>query len=1025
MDFLVLGPLEVRDQGVSVSLGSAKQRLLLASLLVKANQAVSIDWLADVLWGDELPADASGAIHTYVSRLRRLLEPSRAIGEASTIVLNRPPGYLLRVDDDQLDAAQFEALVANARRQMREHDPQAAVDALNEALGLWRGGVLAEFEDADFARGEVVRLEELRRVACDERFDAGLTLGQHDQLIGELEAFAAAEPLRERTRAQLMLALYRSGRQAEALRSYEEHRAYLSGELGVVPSASLQELERQIVQQSPELDWQAVGHHMPASGHWSDAISARQEHREASPGEDRRRGNIPRRPTSFIGRGSDVDVVARSVREGRLVTLTGVGGVGKTRLALEVADDLACDFEVGSWLCELSAAHDAEDVAQVLEATLRVASRAGSTPEDRVAEFLKDKEVLLVLDNCEHLVDVVGRFVTALVRDCPDVRFLVASRESLAIDGEQIWPVRPLPVPHGLLAVDALQAIESIRLFEMRARAASPAFLIDQDNAEAVAELCRQVDGIPLAIELAAARTTSMSPREIVEHLGGRFEVLARKSQSGEARHQTLWQTIDWSYSLLNSDERTLFERLSVYPGTFEASALSIVAGSEEPNGWAVRETLASLVTKSMVDASSVDGTTRFQMLETLRHFARDRLENSRDADKWRRRHAEFYASLAEEARPGLEGPDELPWRSRIHTELDNLRAAVGWALDEARDFSDRELAVRIVAALAYEAAADMSAGIGRWAARTSEWVEAYGSDRQAAVLAAAAWDAYAHGNFDKASELAESATQDDGGRSPVPMLPYAALSLLDVQSGRAQQAAERMLAATTVVDGAKACDRERADVRSFAAFCAVMADKPAEAATLIAEANELANRSGCPSARAHALAILGHVLEQEEPDRALIALEESIALTRQGASDFAASAALHKAAQLRARSGETTLAFVELRDSISQDHSRGSKPSLLYTLSIAVAVLADLGQVAASAVLAGVVTQGPMAPLISERLQTGGQARLDQSLQRCCDVLGDDEYQTCVDRGAAMPYDEVVAYAMQVLTQLASDETD
>ena len=694
--FGALGPLEVWVHSRAVGLGSAQVRSVLAALLVDANVVVSTDQLVEVLWGDEPPRSAPSSVQKLVYRLRSLLGP-----EAGDVLATRTPGYVLRVDSESYDAARFENLVSEARIALGGQDPAGAAARLEEALGLWRGPTFAEFASAEFAHAEAARLEELRSVATEERVEARLALGAHEELVGELEVLVDAAPFRERLWGELMLALYRSGRQAEALRAYGRLRALLGEELGIKPGEALRGLERAMLLQDPELEWPGFaprGPPLPSEGAGGPP-----------------RGNLPLQLNSFVGRDRELAAVVEALGESRLLTLTGVGGVGKTRLAVQAASRMLPGLRDGAWLCELAVAGDPDAMLQVVAVTLGVQARSGLSIEESVREFLRSKNLLLVLDNCEHLLDAAARFADAVLRESPDVCILATSREGLAVDAERIWALRSLPVPEPSAGVDDVVRSDAARLFADRAGAVQSDFVLDTSTASAVGELCRRLDGVPLAIELAAARAVAMTPDEIVALLDERFRLLTGGRRTAVERHQTLRATVEWSYSLLSPTEQLVFSRLGVFPGTFEAGAAEAVAAGAGVEGWGVVDALGSLVAKSMLVADSpATGTTRYSMLETLRAYARERLNEGEDADSWRRRHAEHYAAFAERAGPLLRGPDELAWRRQVRAELDNLRAAFAWSLDSA--IADGQLGLRIVAALAHEALLDMASGVGIWA---------------------------------------------------------------------------------------------------------------------------------------------------------------------------------------------------------------------------------------------------------------------------------------------------------------------
>src|SRR5215212_5617907 len=379
-------------------------------------------------------------------------------------------------------------------------------------------------------------------------------------------------------------------------------------------------------------------------------------------------GNLPSQLTSFVGRDDEVVTVAEALRHAPLVTLTGTGGVGKTRLAVHVASDVAVDYSDGAWVCELAAADDELLMAQVIANTIDCRQRPGLSLVDSIVEFLKVRNLLLVLDNCEHLLDDAGDLAAAVIRSCPDVKVLATSREALEVEGERV------------VRVKSLHEDAAVRMFDDRARDAGVTTEWTHEQRAAIAEVCRRVDGIPLAIELAAARVEAMSPVEIATHLDERFRVLTGKRRGRVERQQTLRATVDWSYQLLEPDQRTVFDRLGIFSGSFDAEAASAVVSDDVLDPWRVRDALGDLVAKSMIVAEpGPGGTTRYSMLETLRVFARDRLDGDGDGDVWRRRHAEHFATYAEDVAKGFRTRDDRLWVQRLSADIDNVRAAVTW----------------------------------------------------------------------------------------------------------------------------------------------------------------------------------------------------------------------------------------------------------------------------------------------------------------------------------------------------------
>jgi predicted ATPase/DNA-binding SARP family transcriptional activator len=673
MEFRILGPLEVAEGGRPLQVGGTRERALLAILLIHAGEVVSADRLIEELWGSDLPGNPANALQVVVSRVRKVLEDSAGPSRLVT----RKPGYVLEVRQEELDAGRFRRLVQEARQQEAGQAAPAerGLALLEEALGLWRGPALAEFALEGFAREEIARLEEERFRAVEMKVEAELALGRPAQLVGELKALVAANPLRERLRGQLMLALYRSGRQGEALRVFAEGRGVLAEELGVDPGPELQELHQRILVQAASL--------IPRAG--------------TEP-----RGNLPAPLTSFVGRHAELAEARELLARSRLVTLTGPGGCGKTRLALELARSLLESFPDGVWLVELEAVSDPAGVPESLAAalglgagaSLGVGGEASRPLMEKVTDYLRGRELLVVLDNCEHLVESCALVAERVLRAAPRVRFLATSRERLAVAGEALSPVPPLGVPApGELRPEQVAGSDAVRLFVERATAVQPAFTLDASTAPAVSGICRRLDGIPLALELAAARVRILPPLQIAARLDDRFSLLTSGNRGALPRHQTLRAAIDWSHGLLAGPERDLFGQLSVFVGGCTLEAAEEVC---LPAGAGVLESLSRLVDQSLV-VSEDRGHARFRMLETLHRYAAERLAESGTAGEFQRRHAEYCLRLAERAEPMVRGPQQATWMGRLRAEHDNLSAAISWALRH-----DPAVAVRLTSALAY-----------------------------------------------------------------------------------------------------------------------------------------------------------------------------------------------------------------------------------------------------------------------------------------------------------------------------------
>jgi predicted ATPase/DNA-binding SARP family transcriptional activator len=632
-----------------VALGGQKRRALLAVLLLDANSVVSGDRLIDALWGDSPPETARNTIQVYISQLRKLL-PESALETA-------PPGYRLVIEPDNVDLFEFIRLSEEGRTALGAGDAAGGADTLRAALALWRGAPLADLAWEPFAQAEIVRLEELRLAALEDRIDADLALGRHGQLIGELEQLVAEHPLKERLRAQLMLALYRSGRQADALAVYQRARRTLVDELGIEPSDSLKQLELAILAHDPALSLDAP---------------------LAAPPSPRQ---VPTPPTPLLGRESELAALADLVRreDARLVTLTGIGGIGKTRLALELVRRLAPEFQHGSAVVTLATLREPELVARTILEALAI-PEAGQDPEEVLTAELQGTELLLLVDNFEQVLPAAGS-IARLLDTTPGLKVIVTSRAPLHVAAEREFPVPPL-------ADD-----EAAELFIARAHAANPNFVLSERNAGAVAEICTRLEGLPLAIELAAARTKLLPPVALLSRLGNRLELLTGGRRDAPQHQQTLRMTLDWSYDLLEPDAQRLFARLGVFAGGCTLESAEAVCGGDG----SVLEGLAALVDESLVRQRETDtGEPRFSMLEIVREYALERLSGSGDGDETRRRHLEHFVSLAEEAEPKLADRDQIAWFARLEDEHDNLRAALAFALDSDDPSSALRLAVGV-----------------------------------------------------------------------------------------------------------------------------------------------------------------------------------------------------------------------------------------------------------------------------------------------------------------------------------------
>ncbi|QKW37323.1 tetratricopeptide repeat protein [Actinomadura sp. NAK00032] len=648
MQFAILGAVEVRAGGAAVPIGGPRVRALLAMLLLDAGRVVPVERLIDGLYGEDPPSGAANALQSQVSRLRR------ALGDAAPVE-GLPAGYRIAVEREDVDVHRFERLAAGARRAAAAGE---AAGLLEEALGLWRGAALADL-DAPFAAAQAARLEEARACAVEGLAEARLKAGDPEPVVAALRDLVAAQPLRERARALLVRALHAGGRQAEALAVFEDGRRALAEELGADPSKELADAHLSVLR--------------------------------GETGPEPVRSALPAQLTSFVGREEELRRVRRMLAHGRLVTLLGPGGAGKTRLAIEAA------AREGGEVCfvDLAPAVAAEVPKALLGALgLREGGMLPAPGEpspdavERLVTALDGRRVLLVLDNCEHVVAAVAPLARRLLSACPELRVLATSREALAITGEALRPLPPLELPPDGAPVEAVQDYPAVRLFLDRAEAVRPGFAVDAGNAGDVLRICRALDGLPLAIELAAARLRSLPVAEVATRLDDRFRLLSRGDRAAAPRHQTLRAVVEWSWDLLGEAERTLARRLTVFSGGLTLGAAAGVCDLDDAD-----ELLVELADKSLVQS---DGS-RYRMLDTVRAFCAERLEEAGERERFARAHAEYFAALAARAEPHLRGAGQLEWLELLAADHGNLHAALRWGVR-----GDPALALRTVAALSW-----------------------------------------------------------------------------------------------------------------------------------------------------------------------------------------------------------------------------------------------------------------------------------------------------------------------------------
>ncbi|MFI7357558.1 ATP-binding protein [Streptomyces avidinii] len=692
MRYLILGVTEARDEtGAPLPLGGARLRALLAALALRAGRPASVVELVDDVWGDDPPQDAPAALQALVARLRR------ALGGRGTVHSAPTGGYLLAAAREDIDLHRFDRLAVQGGQELAT-DPEAAARTLRTALALWRGPALADLpESARAARAAVT--EARRSGAVRQRIEADLRSGATAPaaLLPEIEVLVQESPYDETLRAQQLRALRAAGRPADALVAYEATRRALADGLGTDPGPELTALHAELLQpRAPQPPSQPGTSHPEPHPEPQPGTSQPPPDQPPQSRPEVPRGNLRPRLTSFVGREPELAALRADLSRLRLITLTGPGGSGKTRLAEHAA---AAHPEAG-WIVELARLdHPAAVPGAVLSALgLRESSLvarenptpAATDPTSRLVEHCAHRRLLLVLDNCEHVVGAAAELAERLLTHCPGVRILATSREPLGVPGETVRPVEPLP------------PAPAHRLFADRGAAARPGFSPTDEDPAAVVEICARLDGLPLAIELAAARLRLLTPRQIADRLDDRFRLLTSGSRTVLPRQQTLRAVVDWSWDLLDEAERTVLRRLSVFAGGCDlAAAEAVCADPRDPAPYDAADLLGSLVDKSLVLAEpDEDHGMRYRMLETIHEYAAERAAahpaGARDAA---RRHAAHYVAFAEEAEPLIRSAAQLPWIRRVETELDNLRAALHTSAGEA---ADTEVAQRLVFALGW-----------------------------------------------------------------------------------------------------------------------------------------------------------------------------------------------------------------------------------------------------------------------------------------------------------------------------------
>ncbi len=719
--------------------------------------------------------------------------------------------------------------------------------------------------------------------------------------------------------------------------------------------------------------------------------------------------NLPVQLTSFVGREREIKLIAEGFDSSRLITLTGTGGVGKTRLAVQAAADMLGSYSDGVWLCELAAVSDPASMLQALAVSLGMSAGTGALNGEDIAEYVGSRRVLVLLDNCEHLLDAAAELIDRLLARCSHVCVLATSREALDVPGEQVIRLRSLELPDTDVALDDLVRVDATRLFVERAGAVDSQLRFEPSDAKPIAEICRRLDGIPLAIELAAARVVALSPSEIAGHLDERFRLLTGGRRASLERHHTLRAAVDWSYSLLEDTERLIFDRLGVFPSTFDVDAAVAVAG-DGIDSWDVIDALSSLVAKSMLVADRA----RLALpdIRCSKHcgITRARLDTASTADAYRRRHAQHYANFTRRVMEAVQVDDEEKWLLRAATEIDNLRAAVLWSLDSADD-SDGELGLHIIAEVTASSFEDWS-GVWTWAEPAVERAKRADPFLRSTVLAVASSSAFYRTDYVSAHQLAREAVRDVvAADSAAPELPYVCLMI----SSRPHRIREILAEGLATFDAVGAKPYSYARLHSTAAGCAAQHGDLEFAASEAKESLRLGQQLNRRSVITLGLYLVALTTWRSAPDDALAAVEAARIPTE--LSTTMRGRALALAGQLRAAKGDANGAISALREAIPANHRFGELTAIATTFDRGIQVLTHLGHYELAAVLAGIATEGVFANTFGVPVhELPDRERALERLQR---ELGAQRYAAAIARGAAMSYDEALNSTTSALDDL------
>jgi predicted ATPase/DNA-binding SARP family transcriptional activator/class 3 adenylate cyclase len=897
-----------------VQINGFRRRALLVRMLVSSNQVVSADHLAEDLWDSKPPPGARSTLSSHLSLLRRALGPDR--------IVSRGGGYAMVVEAGELDVSTFEQAASSGQDALRRGEWRRALDIQQGALDLWRGPALMDVAGAAWATPEIVRLENLRLSTTEACLDARLAIGDYANVVALSEAAVSEHPLRERFWAQLMVALYRSGRQAEALRAFQRLRDYLVDEVGIEPSAEIVALEDGILNQRDELGWRPAG-----------LLITSAETPSSLPSPVQTYADLPIEVSELFGRDELIADTIGAVREHRLVTLWGAGGIGKSSLAIRIART-GSEFDDGVRFIDLSVLDGSDRVGEAVLTALHATASEGESSYEAVVRFLRPARLLLVLDNCEHLVAEIRELVARVLNGCPWVHILATSRESLAIRDEFRMAVPPLEVPEQSTAdLEQLKANPCIRLFCNRARLADHTFSLDRESATSIGEICRRMNGLPFGIELVAARLDVESVSELASATTDLLQRL--ENELGERHQPSVLGSIRWSFDLLSELERQMFLAVAVFAGSFSRDmALRIVQAGEGSD-----RAFDRLVRTSMVVRTSQDST-RFRLFRHAKTFAQELMSHD-EMETLRRRHAALLVERAQQIAPLVQTDDEERSSEILLADFPDFRQAVEYLM--GRDLVEE--AATLVVALFQFCLLHMISEVYGWAAKLVDALDRH-SPLLTEVCGAAALGYWYEGDTDRAIDLGERAIRSvDFARQPFTF--WAHMALIDAY-GYAGRAADGFDHLRDFVAETKASGDPYWHICGlcYEAISYWLFDQAKSASERIDEAIVLARRLNNPDCTQLTLYCLGQFLLDEDPEAASEAFENAIDATRRVSSRWTLSLNLLALARARRKLEDTAGAAAALLEVLELLGGSGNRSQLSETFLESAYVLARNGDV-------------------------------------------------------------------------------